>query len=91
MTGGPVSPEQIEDTPTSGAAESAPLAEAVRNALQQTAHGWLQRVAVTVEAGSVVLRGKLPSFYLKQVAQTIVLAVPGVGTLRNELNVEAGR
>ena len=91
MTCDPALTEAIERMPESSAAESDALADAVRNALHQTAHGWLQRVAVTVEAGSIVLRGKLPSFYLKQVAQTIVLTVPGVATLRNELHVEGGR
>jgi osmotically-inducible protein OsmY len=67
-----------------------PLADAVRSALAQTRHGWLLRVVVVSEGGRVVLQGKVPSYYLKQVAQTIAMAVPGVEVLRNELRVEGG-
>jgi osmotically-inducible protein OsmY len=63
------------------------VADAVRIALDGTGHAWLRRVAVAVEGGVVVLRGVVPSFYLKQLAQTTVMAVPGVAEVRNELQV----
>jgi hypothetical protein len=37
----------------------------------------------------VVLRGAVPSYYLKQVAQETALHVPGIRRLRNELKVDA--
>jgi osmotically-inducible protein OsmY len=86
MTCGSASPEQHEARPES--VESAALADAVRSALHRTGHGWLQRVVVAIEGGSVVLRGKVPSFYLKQMAQAAVMAVPDVEVMRNELQVE---
>jgi osmotically-inducible protein OsmY len=82
--------EQPEGNAPQASAESSPLADAVRSALAETGHGWLQRVVVAIEGGSVVLRGKVPSFYLKQMAQTTVMAVPGVEVMRNELQVEGG-
>jgi osmotically-inducible protein OsmY len=65
------------------------LADAVRSALNKTGYGWLQRVVVTTTGGAVVLRGTVPSFHLKQLAQVTVMAVPGVEVLRNELDVAA--
>ena len=53
-----------------------PLADAIRGALDKTGHGWLRLVGVSVEGGCVVLRGRVPSFYLKQMAQVTAMAVP---------------
>ncbi|WP_202920264.1 BON domain-containing protein [Urbifossiella limnaea] len=67
-----------------------PAVTAARQALAQTSYGWLQRVEVVLEAGRLVLRGEVPSFYLKQLAQVAVLALPDVPGLRNELRVTSG-
>jgi osmotically-inducible protein OsmY len=90
MTLAATSTEQTEGTTPSDVPEPFPLLDAVRSALNKTAHGWLQRVVVLVEGSVVVLQGKVPSFYLKQMAQATVMAVPGVEVLRNELQVEGG-
>jgi osmotically-inducible protein OsmY len=37
--------------------------------------------------GALRLRGNVPSYYLKQIAQSLVLALPGVDRLHNELTV----
>ena len=78
--------------PTEGSAspDAHALADAVRSALDKTGHGRLRRIDVEVEGQTVFLRGRLPSFYLKQMAQVTVLAVPGVALLRNEIQVEGG-
>ncbi len=83
------SPGGDRTTPANGD-ELALVAAAVRMALEKTGHGWLRRIVVALEGESIVLRGTLPSFYLKQMAQVTVLAVPGVAALRNELVVEGG-
>jgi osmotically-inducible protein OsmY len=67
------------------------LAEAVRAALDGTGYTWLRRVVVVAEGGCFILRGRVPSFYIKQLAQVAVMAVPGVDVLRNELEVEGGK
>lgn len=66
---------------------SPPLLEKIREALAQTQHVWLQRLEVKVVEDSVLLAGKVPSFYLKQLAQAASQAVPGVGIVRNTLEV----
>ena len=45
------------------------------------------QVAVTARARVVTLRGSVATFYLKAIAQTVVLAAPGVRGVRNDLAV----
>ncbi|HWE37566.1 MAG TPA: BON domain-containing protein [Isosphaeraceae bacterium] len=47
----------------------------------------LEDVACDVRGDSVVLSGRLPSHYLKQVAQAIVAEVEGVGRVVNLIHV----
>src|SRR5262249_37088822 len=63
------------------------LAERVRFALRATGYGPLRGAEVTVRARLVTLGGRVPSYYLKQVAQATVLAVPGVHQVCNNLDV----
>jgi hypothetical protein len=63
------------------------LAERVERALRATGYGPLRGIAVTVQARLVILGGRVPSYYLKQVAQTTALAVPGACQVRNDLDV----
>jgi osmotically-inducible protein OsmY len=63
------------------------LEVAVRAALSCT-HSPLRAVVVAVTAGRVLLIGRLPSFYLKQVAQEAARRVPGVSGFENRLVVE---
>ena len=66
------------------------LAKRIRQSLDRSGYGQLRRVCVTTRPnGRVRLEGSVSSFYLKQVAQTIVLSVPGVTQVRNELQVSA--
>ena len=63
------------------------LAECVERALRATGYGSLRGIEVTVHARLVILDGRVPSYYLKQVAQTTALAVPGACQVRNDLDV----
>ena len=63
------------------------LAEHVERALRATGYGPLRGIEVTVRARLVILGGQVPSYYLKQVAQTTALAVPGTHQVRNDLDV----
>jgi osmotically-inducible protein OsmY len=63
------------------------LAERIERALRASGYGQLRGVGVTVHARLVILAGRVPSYYLKQVAQTAALAVPGVHQVRNDLDV----
>jgi osmotically-inducible protein OsmY len=70
-----------------GGAEDLCLAVHVERALCATGYGSLRGIAVTVHARLVILGGRVPSYYLKQLAQTTSLAVPGVRQVRNDLDV----
>lgn len=64
-----------------------PLTTRVADQLVSSGRTRLRDVEVHEEAGAVVLRGRVPSFYLKQVAQTLARSVHGVTTIRNEMIV----
>ena len=59
----------------------------VERTLRATGYGPLRGIAVTVHARLVILSGRVPSYYLKQVAQTTALAIPGTRHLRNDVDV----
>jgi osmotically-inducible protein OsmY len=63
------------------------LAERVERALRATGYGPLRDLEVTVHMQLVILGGRVPSYYLKQVALATTLAVPGVEQVRNDLAV----
>jgi osmotically-inducible protein OsmY len=44
-------------------------------------------IEVSVMGRLVILRGRVPSYYMKQLAQAAVLDVPGVHELRNDVQV----
>lgn len=54
-------------------------------------HLRLRTLRVEEDEGSVILTGQLPTYYLKQVAQSLAISVPGVEAVRNEVTVEAVR
>jgi len=64
------------------------LAECVERALRATGYMPLRGLEVTVHARLVILAGRVPSYYLKQVAQAAALAVAGGHQIRNDMEVE---
>ncbi|HEY7311449.1 MAG TPA: BON domain-containing protein [Gemmataceae bacterium] len=63
------------------------LAERVGQALRATGYGPLRGITVSVHARIVRLGGRVPNYYLKQIAQTTALAVPGIHQIHNDLEV----
>ncbi len=74
-------------SPASANVEDLRLAERVKRTLRATGYGPLRGSEVTVHARLVILEGRVPSYYLKQVAQATALAVPGAHQVRNDLEV----
>ncbi|MFK7767275.1 MAG: BON domain-containing protein [Mariniblastus sp.] len=64
------------------------FAHRVKDSLLQ--HGYPQLSQVSCEANdeTIVLRGELNSFYLAQIAQSIVRNVPGVREVINKVKVK---
>lgn len=63
----------------------------VTRALCATGYVQLRGVKVALNGEVILLRGSVPSYYMKQLAQAAALVVPGVREIRNELNVSDHR
>lgn len=61
----------------------------VRQRLSATGHHDLNQVQAAIEDGHLVLRGRVVSFYMKQVAQTSIQGRINGFTIRNLLEVQA--
>lgn len=60
---------------------------AARERLLQSAYPLLRNVSVELRHGTMVLRGTLPNYFHKQMAQETVAAVHGIGEIVNEIEV----
>lgn len=65
------------------------LTERVDHALRATGYGALRTIDVSVNARIVHLVGRVPSYYLKQIALSTALATPGVHRIHDDLDVIA--
>jgi osmotically-inducible protein OsmY len=76
------------------ASEEDTLSRDVQQALRCSSHVGLRAVRCTSAGGHVTLTGDVASYYLKQIAQTIVGRVKNVESVNNQLVVvtrDAGR
>ncbi len=62
----------------------------VEQALGRTGYLPLRKLRVDVHEGQVTLRGRLSTYYLKQVAQNVVQQVHGAERVQNEIVVALG-
>jgi osmotically-inducible protein OsmY len=65
------------------------IAEGAENRLRCNSYLALKNVRCECHEGVLVLRGCLPTYYLKQMAQTAVAAIEGVRQIVNEIDVVA--
>ena len=64
------------------------VAETIRRRLQNCQHGFIfRKVSATFEDGRLVLRGCVPSFYLKQNLQELLRGIPHVEQIVNNVDV----
>jgi len=57
-------------------------------ALSSVGYQQLTGIECSVVDDIIVLTGKLDSFYLKQVAQSVAIKIPGVRSVKNEIEVD---
>ncbi|WP_437225407.1 BON domain-containing protein [Planctomicrobium sp. SH661] len=62
------------------------LASRVQETLRRS-HVAFRKLQVAKEGDTLILRGRLPSFYLKQTVQTIAAEIHGVEQLSNRIEV----
>ena len=67
--------------------ESVSVEALARKAFDQIGYQQLNAVECVVVDEEIILRGILDSFYLKQVAQSVAVKIPGVRTVKNEIEV----
>ena len=83
----PISPQDDVNQQQSARSEACCQAEQIRQVLRGSGYSELRLVTVSARDEVVVLKGQVSCFYLKQIAQTVALAVPAVQKLSNELKV----
>jgi osmotically-inducible protein OsmY len=66
---------------------SEPVSSRVDRALQTSGYADLRRLRCESADGVITLRGRVQSFFLKQMAQTVVARVEGVTGINNSLQV----
>jgi hypothetical protein len=67
------------------------LREAAVSALRESNYRILRTLDCKVEAGVVYLKGELPSFYLKQIAQSVILGHVAADGVTNLIEVRKPR
>jgi osmotically-inducible protein OsmY len=82
----PPSPASGPASPAAQTSEDRPVAVRVERAFRATGYLPLRAVEVAVQGRVVVLRGRVPSYYLKQIASAVARAA-GATELRNDLDV----
>lgn len=60
---------------------------AVRELFTQSSYAQLKRIHCDFEKGVLVLKGELPTYFLKQIAQSLATHAPGVRTISNRILV----
>lgn len=66
------------------------VAQAAESRLRSNPYLALKTVSCQYSDGTLTLRGSLPSYYLKQVAQCVVGDVEGVRKVNNQIEVVCG-
>jgi len=63
------------------------ISEAARGRLRDSAYFALRDIDCVHQDGVLTLRGRLPSYYLKQMAQASVSQIAGVRAVANQIEV----
>jgi osmotically-inducible protein OsmY len=63
------------------------LLERVQRRLRESPYYYLRTIQCACDEGAVTLRGRVPSFYLKQTVQSVVEKVDGVHQVINLVDV----
>ncbi|QDU74626.1 hypothetical protein Pan97_16380 [Bremerella volcania] len=85
----PTRPAAITDPVVEAQAERDGMLETqARAELHNSAYHAVRQVSCEVRDCTLTLRGRLPSFHLKQIAQTVVRRVDGIVIIDNQVEVD---
>lgn len=87
----PANCQLVDAVPRSASQADARVADKIEQALRATGYLSLRNLEIFVAEGLVILRGRLPSYYMRQVTQAAVRGVLGVREVRDELDVVTPR
>jgi hypothetical protein len=77
----------IEESTDHGRGVSESVLLSAHRRLQATGRQGLRSVECQWQDGTLVLRGKVPTYYLKQLAQSLFVADPEIETVENQIVV----
>jgi hypothetical protein len=66
------------------------VVDIVQNRLQQKGYPELARLRCAFCCGTLALKGAVPTYYLKQLALTTVMGMPGIDCIVDEIEVRLG-
>lgn len=64
-----------------------PLLGRIAQSLRQSGYPALQDLEVSQAYGRILLQGRVRTYFLKQLAQSLVLSVPDVTAVENQIDV----
>ena len=76
-----------QDRPRPDQQQDHRIADLARQLLTGSPYASLQRLQCDCQGGVLKISGRLPSFYLKQLAQSCVRSVDGVHAIDNQVEV----
>ncbi len=77
------------DFPSGAIAERDPVVRAAADRLHENPELADEIISCEYRHGMLVLRGRVPTYYQKRIAQEVVRQLDGVGQLVNEIDVAA--
>ena len=83
---------ELERTPTSAEAQRVePIGILAERRLWESSHLALRGVSCEYKEGMLILRGRVPTYYLKQLAQTLMKDLNGIELIVNRVEVVQAR
>ncbi|MHC4880712.1 MAG: BON domain-containing protein [Planctomycetota bacterium] len=83
--------KRVAESESSARLQPDRLQTAICKALCESGYGALCGVEVHIDSGTVTLKGRVPNFYQKQIATSLVMPMEGVDELNNDLHVTPRR
>ena len=74
-------------TAESGPVRDAAPAELAERIYKASHYRAIRQLACQFEAGVLIISGRVPNYYLKQLAQTLIRNVDGIGQIVNQVHV----
>ena len=82
------SPDRRDDHPLPETlAEAERLAALIERAVRRETRGGVRNLSVEVNRQGILLKGRCPTYYLKQLAQHAAMGMPGGNRLTNQIEV----